>query len=81
MVKPGSDKNLPPLDAEQLKPHSAQHTITFIEQEYVELDDDAPHYTWSDILTATRRPHMSLYAWVDSFTLLALRYGDSEENQ
>ncbi len=71
------DTNLPPLNAEQLKPHSAQHTITFIEQEYVELDDDAPHYTWSDILTATRRPHMSLYAWVDSFTLLALRYGET----
>ena len=71
------DRNLPPLSAEQLKAHSAEHTIRFIEQEYVELDDDAPHYTWSDILTATRRPRMTLYAWVDSFTLLTLRYGET----
>ena len=71
------DKNLPTLSAEQLKAHSAEHTIRFIEQEYVELDDDAPHYTWSDILTATRRPRMTLYAWVDSFTLLTLRYGET----
>ncbi len=42
------------LTAEQLKPHSAFHTLNFIEKEYVERDDDAPHYTWSDILTATR---------------------------
>ena len=70
-------KSLPALSAEQLKPHSAEHTIKFIEEEYVEQDDDAPNYTWSDILTATRRPRMSPYAWVDSFTLLTLRYGET----
>jgi hypothetical protein len=70
-------KRLPALSGEQLKPHSAEHTINFIEEEYVEQHDDAPHYTWSDILTATRRPRMSLFAWVDSFTLLTLRYGET----
>ena len=43
----------------------------------MEKDDDAPHYTWSNILTATRQPKMALYAWVDSFTLLTLRYGET----
>ena len=65
------------LTAEQLKPHSASHTLAFIESEYVEKDDDAPHFTWSDILTATRQSKMTVYAWVDSFTLLKLRYGDT----
>jgi hypothetical protein len=65
------------LTAEQLKPHSAYHTLAFIESEYVEKDDDAPHFTWSDILTATRQSKMTIYAWVDSFTLLKLRYGDT----
>ena len=66
---------LPALSSEELKPHSAEHTLKFLLDEYVELDDDAPHHTWSNILTATRQPRMTLYAWVDSFTLLALRYG------
>jgi hypothetical protein len=43
----------------------------------VEINDDAPHYTWSDILTATRTPRMTIFAWVDSFTILKLRYGDT----
>ena len=65
------------LTKEELKPHSAEHTLRFLEEEYVEKDDDAPHYTWSNILTATRQSRTSLYAWVDSFTLLALRYGET----
>jgi hypothetical protein len=65
------------LTAEEQKPHSAEHTLRFLEAEYVEKDDDAPHYTWSNILTATRQPKASLYAWVDSFTLLTLRYGET----
>jgi hypothetical protein len=72
------DEGLPPLNPDELKPHSAQHTLQFIEDEYVEKDDDASHYTW-DILTATRMPKTSLFAWVDSFTLLALRYGETVE--
>ncbi len=51
--------------------------MKFIEDTYVEIDDDAPHYTWSDILTATRSPKMTIFAWVDSFTILTLRYGDT----
>jgi hypothetical protein len=47
------DEGLPPLNPDELKPHSAQHTLQFIEDEYVEKDDDASHYTWGDILTAT----------------------------
>ena len=70
-------KTLPALTAEELKPHSAEHTLKFLMDEYVEQDDDAPHHTWSNILTATRQPRVALYAWVDSFTLLALRYGET----
>ncbi len=66
------DVGLPPLNPDELRPHSAQHTLQFIEDEYVEKDDDASHYTWGDILTATRMPRTSIFAWVDSFTLLAL---------
>jgi hypothetical protein len=65
------------LTPEQLKPHSAAHTLKFLEDTYVEIDDDATHYTWSDILTATRTPSMTVFAWVYSFTLLTLRYGDT----
>ena len=35
------DEGLPPLNPDELKPHSAQHTLQFIEDEYVEKDDDA----------------------------------------
>jgi hypothetical protein len=65
------------LTPEQLKPLSAAHTLKFLEDTYVEIDDDATHYTWSDILTATRTPSMTVFDWVDSFTLLTLRYGDT----
>jgi hypothetical protein len=71
------DEGLPALEGEALKPHSAQHTLQFIENEYVEKDDDASHYTWGDILTATRLPKTTIFAWVDSFTLLTLRYGET----
>ncbi len=43
----------------------------------MEVDDDAPHFTWSDILTATRQPKMTLFAWVDSFTLLGMRHKET----
>ena len=65
------------LTKEQLKPHSAAHTLAFIEREYVEVDDDAEHFTWSDIMTATRQPRMTIFAWVDSFTILKLRYEET----
>ena len=65
------------LTKEQLKPHSAAHTLAFIEKEYVEVDDNAEHFTWSDIMTATRQTRMTIFAWVDSFTLLKLRYGET----
>ena len=70
---------LPPLTNEQKKPHSAAHTIQFIEDEYVEKDDDASHYTWNDILHAVRAPRTTLFAWVDSFTLRSLRYAETIE--
>jgi hypothetical protein len=72
-------EGLPDLEGEELVPHSAKHTFQFLEDEYVEKDDDAVHYTWGDILTATRAPKTSLFAWVDSFTLLSLRYGETIE--
>jgi hypothetical protein len=53
------------------------HTLKFIELNYVEKDDDAAHYTWGEILTATRLPKVTLFSWVDSFTLLALRYAET----
>ena len=71
------DKNLPALTANELKSHSAMHTLKFIELNYVEKDDDAAHYTWGEILTATRLPKVTLFSWVDSFTLLALRYAET----
>jgi len=70
-------EGLPDLTEDELKPHSAKHTLAFIEDEYVEKDDDASHYTWGEILTATRMPKISLFTWVDSFTLLSLRYGET----
>jgi hypothetical protein len=70
-------EGLPDLMEDELKPHSAKHTLLFIENEYVEKDDDASHYTWGEILTATRMPKISLFTWVDSFTLLSLRYGQT----
>ena len=59
---------LPVLTAVE-KQHSAAHTLNFIQAQYVDADDDAPHTTWGRILKATRDPKMSLYAWVDSFTV------------
>ena len=70
---------LPELSAEQLKPHSAAHTLKFIEDEYVEKDDDASHYTWNDILHAVRAPKTTIFSWVDSFTLRSLRYAETIE--
>jgi hypothetical protein len=72
-------EGLPDLEGEELIPHSAKHTLKYLEDEYVEKDDAAAHYTWGDILTATRAPKTSLFAWVDSFTLLSLRYGETIE--
>jgi hypothetical protein len=68
---------LPDLTEDELKPHSAKHTLLFIENEYVEKDDDASYYTWGEIFTATRMPKISLFTWVDSFTLLSPRYGET----
>jgi hypothetical protein len=73
------DESLPDLTEDELKTHSAMHTLRFLEDQYVEKDDDAAHYTWGDILTATRMPKITLFAWVDSFTLLSLRYGETVE--
>ncbi len=73
------DESLPDLEGEALKSHSAQHTLQFIEDEYVEKDNYASHYTWGDILTATRLSKTTIFAWVDSFTLLTLKYGETCE--
>ncbi len=59
--------------------HTLHNILQFIEDEYVEKDDDASHYTCGDILTATRLPKTTIFAWVDSFTLLTLRYGETCE--
>jgi hypothetical protein len=49
------------------------------QEEYVEKDDDAAHYTWKDILNAVRTPKTTLFASVDSFTLRTLRYSETIE--
>ena len=67
----------PALTLEQQKAHSAFHTLSFIEDNYVDDDDDAPHTTWDKILKATREPKMSIYNWVDSFTVRILRHTES----
>jgi hypothetical protein len=53
------DASLPALTEDELKTHSAKHTLRFIEDNYVEKDDDAAHYTWGEILTATRFPKVT----------------------
>jgi hypothetical protein len=67
----------PALTLEQQKTHSTFHTLAFIEDNYVDDDDDAPHTTWDKILKATREPKMSIYNWVDSFTVRILRHTES----
>jgi hypothetical protein len=67
----------PALTQEQKNSHSAYHTLTFIEENYVDHDDDAPHTTWDKILKATREPKMDIYNWVDSFTVRILRHTES----
>jgi hypothetical protein len=62
---------------EQKKTHSAFHTLAFIEDNYVDDGDDAPHTTWDKILKATREPKMSIYNCVDSFTVRILRHTES----
>ena len=39
------DEGLPDLEGEELKPHSAQHTLRFIEDEYVEKGDRSEEHT------------------------------------
>ncbi len=48
--------SLPALTAVEKKHHSAAHTLNFIQEQYVDVDDDAPHTTWDRILKATRDP-------------------------
>jgi hypothetical protein len=56
---------LPALSDEEKLQHSAAHTLKFIQAQYVDADDDAPHTTWDKILKSTREPKTSLYTWVD----------------
>ncbi len=64
-------------EEQKKKSHSASHTLAFIEENYVGDDDDAPHTTWDKILKATREPKMSIYNWVDPFTVRILRHTES----
>jgi hypothetical protein len=69
---------LPALSDEEKLQHSAAHTLKFIQTQYVDADDDAPHTTWDRrILKSTREPKTSLYTWVDSFTVHILRHSES----
>jgi hypothetical protein len=57
------------LTKEQTKLHSAAHNLAFIESEYVEIDDEAEHFTWSDIMTATNKNNPGcryLREWIHS---------------
>jgi hypothetical protein len=67
---------LPALSDEEKLQHSAAHTLKFIQAQYVDADDDAPHTTWDKILKSTREPKTSLYTWVDSFTVHILRHSE-----
>ncbi len=69
--------SLPALTDVEKLPYSAAHTLSFIQQQYVDADDDAPYTTWDRILKATREPKTSLYGWVDSFTIHILRHSES----
>jgi hypothetical protein len=54
--------SLPALTDEEKCPYSAAHTLKFIQAQYVDADNDAPHTTWDRILKATREPKVILYA-------------------
>ena len=71
------DKNLPELTPDQLKPHSAAHTLAFIKNNYVDEDDESAHYAWDAILKATRMPKTPIFKWVESFQFLTLRYAET----
>jgi hypothetical protein len=64
---------LPALTAVEKKHHSTAHTLSFIQAHYVDVDNDAPHTTWDRILKAK----VSIYSWVDSFTVHVLRHTES----
>ncbi len=51
--------SLPALTDVEKLPYSAAHTLKFIQKQYVDADDDAPHTTWDRILKATREPNTS----------------------
>ncbi len=57
------------LTARQSKPHSALHTLEFIEQHYVKENENSVHILWTQILLHTRNPMVNVYNWVVSFEL------------
>jgi hypothetical protein len=74
--------SLPPaLTDEEKLLHSAANTLKFIQKQYVDVDDDAPHSTCHRILKVTREPKISLHVWVDSFTVHILRHAESTAKQ
>jgi hypothetical protein len=57
------------LTARQPKNHSALHTLDFIEQHYVEENENSVHILWTQILLHTREPMTNVYNWAVSFEL------------
>jgi hypothetical protein len=57
------------LTARQSKPHSALHTLDFIEQHYVKENENSVHILWTQILLHTREPMTNIYNWAISFEL------------
>jgi hypothetical protein len=57
------------LTLRQSKPHSALHTLEFIEQHYVKENENSVHILWTQILLHTREPMMNVYNRTISFEL------------
>jgi hypothetical protein len=56
------------------KTYSAQDTLTFIESNYVQDNDNTVHIAWTAILLHTRDLMMPLYQWQASFDPLIRKY-------
>ncbi len=60
------------------KPYSALDTLKFIEDFYVQSNENSVHIAWTAILLHTRELLQPLYQWQASFDPLARKYEQSK---
>jgi hypothetical protein len=61
-----------------IKPYSAMDTLKFIEDFYVQSNENSVHIAWTAILSHTRELLQPLYQWQASFDSLARKYEQSK---